>query len=136
MTDENNEDSENGKNIMQQPSEETTEDQEDTEPEGTMEFDFEEDLFVTRKSKEHMMRFQKWESRHKHPRAGELKLDLMLPSKETLMELHAADEDIQKLVQGTSTCNQFYRREGLIFRRWTPQNTNKKINQLILQEPC
>ena len=58
-----------GKNSEQQPSEETTEDQEDTEAEGTMEFDFEEDLFVGRKS------------RHKHSRAGELELDLMLPSK-------------------------------------------------------
>ena len=87
--------------------EETTEDQEDKEAEGTVEFDFEEDLFVRGKSKEHMTRSQKWESRS---RAGELELDLMLPSKETLMKLQGVYEDIQKLVQGTSTRDQFYRR--------------------------
>ena len=71
--------------------EETTEDQEDKEAEGTVEFDFEEDLFVRGKSKEHMTRSQKWESRS---RAGELELDLMLPSKETLMKLQGVYEDI------------------------------------------
>lgn len=85
------------------------------------------------KSKEHITRSQKRKDKRKYFRVGD-ELKQMLPSREKLIELQEADEDIQKLVRNTS--DQFFKREDLILRRWVPRNTVKELEQLVLPKLC
>ncbi len=105
-TEEEQEDLEEKGTESKDSEQQKVEEQEDEQTTGTMEFNFEEDLFVNGKRKEHMTRSQKRKNKHTYFRADE-ELKQTLPSKETLIKLQEADEDIQKLVREINTRGQF-----------------------------
>ncbi len=72
-----------------------------------------------------MTRSQNRKNKHMCFKAED-ELKQTLPSKETLIKLQEANEDIKKLVRGINTHDKFFKRGGLILRRWIPRNTDKE----------
>ena len=111
------------------------------------EFQFSEDLFSSKPVKSSKTRSQKREQRHSHglERAKDLKQKKMeVPvSREVLLQLQSTDESLEKIravCEGKSDDVEegYFKKDGLIFRRWTPprQGGETTIDQLVLPKEC
>ena len=110
------------------------------------ECNFDDDLFTPGRQRVRLTRRQRRAGRHKHATVGTGGPDITAElSAEELKELQEKDDTLavlRKVADGQSSTLAgpgFFRREGLLYRRWTPPGSNEEgmvVEQLVLPVCC
>ncbi len=107
--------------------------------------EFSQDIFSPGRERAKFSRRQKREDRYQHAveaGAGSSRHSLELPTEEmrTLQKQDGTLQEVQKAADGQSSSAGigFFRRNGLLYRRWTPpgRDTGMAIEQLVLPTCC
>ena len=110
------------------------------------EWNFDDDLFTPGRQRVRLTRRQRRACRRKHAAVGTGGPDITVElSAEELKELQEKDDTLavlRKVADGQSSTMAgpgFFRREGLLYRRWTPPGCNEEgmvVEQLVLPVCC